>query len=619
MKAQAWRRALLAAVLAVAPAASAAELLLPKPPVSPDGFEAVLIGPGRLEVQGGSAEPSPLGQGRFVIKPDAGAKAVTVKSPESSVTLAVGPPGSVLSLTLTPAAPVKGRDTQAALEVLVKRPDGQLDEASAPPVIRANVGSVEALEKVAPGRYRARYVLPKTRYPEVAVIVAFAAWPHPQSVHGATGALRVPLSSAVEIPGHTEARADISLVIGGTTFGPTKAGADGAFTLPVVVPPGYGLAQGTAVDRLGNRRTVRIDLHLPRTDQLSCVANPTRLPADGAARARVLCAISDVYGGVTRGAKVQLAAGAGRLSTQRELGEGLVEWTWTAPAVVGEGRAALTASWKQAGVESREELAVELLGSPVSRLELAEPPSVFVHAGGTWRATVRALDAAGRPLEGVRVRLSRGNGAKVTDAQGKATVEWRVERGATQGPATAIIEGTGPGGTEPARLFVWTEGGKVLAELTDLAGRLVPRQPIVHGATALETGDDGVVELGPVGAPDAVVAHGRWSGLAEVVRTREGVVFPGRPPPGRARLSLSVEVDPPTPVVVRLEPRAGGWAWWVESPEGVVLADREVEVQQKGVARHERSGAPIPLEAGSGWVSVVDVLTHVGVLAEVPR
>lgn len=609
----------LALALALSSWALAGELLLPNPPVSPDGFEAVLLGGGKPEVQGGTAEASALGQGRWFIRPEVGAKAVTIKSPESSVTLAVGPPGSVLSLSITPAAPVKGRDTEAALEVLVKRPDGQLDEASAPPVIRANVGTVGALEKVAPGRYRARYQLPKTRYPEVAVIVAFAAWPHPQSVHGATGALRVPLSSAVDLPGRTEAQADISLVIGGTTFGPTRAGADGSFTLPVVVPPGYGLASGTAVDRLGNRRTVKIDLHLPRTDQLACVANPPRLPADGASKARVLCAISDVYGGVTRGAKVQLSAAMGQLSAQRELGEGLVEWTWTAPAAVGAGKAPLTATWRQAGVESREELSVELLGSPVSRLELAQPPTPFVHAGGAWHATVRALDAAGKPLAGARVKLAQNGTAHLSDEQGTAEVEWRVAREAKQGPTSVAVEGSGPGGTEPARLFVWAEGQTLFAEFTDLAGRLVPRQPLFYGRQALETGDDGVVALGPVGAPDAVVAHGRWSGLQEVVRTRDGVVLPGRPPPGRASLVVPVEVDPPAPVVVRLERKDGAWAWWVESPEGALLADREVEITERGQKRRERSGRPIRLDAAAGWVSIVDVLTHVGMLAEVPR
>ncbi len=52
-----------------------------------------------------------------------------------------------------------------------------------------------------PGTYRARYVLPSTNYPEVAILVALSAWPHPQSIHGAYGTMLVPLAAAVDLPG----------------------------------------------------------------------------------------------------------------------------------------------------------------------------------------------------------------------------------------------------------------------------------------------------------------------------------------------------------------------------------------------------------------------------------
>src|SRR6478736_3941192 len=83
-----------------------------------------------------------------------------------------------VALQLTPSAPVKGRDTEAVLEISTK------SDRPAPPVLRANVGSIEKIERLGPGKYRARYVLPPSRAPEVAIIVAFAPWPHPQSVDG---------------------------------------------------------------------------------------------------------------------------------------------------------------------------------------------------------------------------------------------------------------------------------------------------------------------------------------------------------------------------------------------------------------------------------------------------
>jgi hypothetical protein len=242
-------------------------------------------------------------------------------------TSALAQSASTVALSLSPASPVKGRDTTALLEISI----GGVEQP-APPVLRANVGSFDAIERVGPSKFRVRYVLPTTRFPEVAIIVAFAPWPHPQSVEGAFGVLRVPIASAVEVPGKAEPGAEVVLTLAGTGFGPVKAGADGTFRLPVVVPPGYGIAKFATRDRVGNRRSTTLDLVLPPTDQLACVVTPTRLPADGVSKARVLCASSDRYGAPTKGARIVWSGGRGAFSFPRELGDGVQEWTWTSRA-----------------------------------------------------------------------------------------------------------------------------------------------------------------------------------------------------------------------------------------------------------------------------------------------
>ena len=269
-----------------------------------------------------------------------------------------------VSLQLTPAAPVKGRDTEAVLNITTTA------DRPAPPVLRANVGVIEAVERLAPGQYRARYVLPATRAPEVAIIVAFAPWPHPQSVDGAFGVLRVPMASAVEVPGRAEPGAEVRIKLGDATFGPVRAQGDGSFRLPLVVPPGFGVATTTTVDRVGNKRSAKLDLMLPRVDQLACVATPTTLPADGVSKARVLCASSDQHGGATRGAKVRWSGGHGTWSAAKELGDGVQEWTWTAPRELGTGVETLRASWKQRAVDSSEEVRISLSQGPVRTLQI---------------------------------------------------------------------------------------------------------------------------------------------------------------------------------------------------------------------------------------------------------
>ncbi|MFP2913697.1 hypothetical protein ACLESD_53690, partial [Pyxidicoccus sp. 3LFB2] len=206
-------------------------------------------------------------------------------------------PATEVRLALEPPAPVKGRDKEALLTVRMLRPDGAEDDSGAPPVVRASIGRVEGLERTGPGTYRARYVLPDTRYPEVAILVAFSAWPSPQSIHGAYGRVLVPLAASVTLPGTTEPDAQISVDIAGSSFGPVAAGSDGRFRIPIIVPPGHRIGEGRVVDRVGNVRRMPIDLMLPPTDGLACVLQPQRLPADGTSRARLVCATSDPLGG----------------------------------------------------------------------------------------------------------------------------------------------------------------------------------------------------------------------------------------------------------------------------------------------------------------------------------
>jgi hypothetical protein len=322
-----------------------------------------------------------------------------------------------VALQLTPAEPVKGRDTEAVLEIStpVDRP--------APPVLRANVGTIDRVERLTAGKYRARYLLPPSRAPEVAIIVAFAPWPHPQSVEGAFGVLRVPMASAVEVPGRAEPGAEVRLKLGNATFGPVRTQADGTFRLPVVVPPGFGVATTTTVDRVGNKRSTKLDLMLPRVDQLACVATPTVLPADGVSKARVLCASSDQHGNATKGAKVKWAGGHGAWSAARELGDGVQEWTWTAPRALGSGTETLLATWRQRAVDSSEEVTLTLSQGPVTRLELDAEDRV-AHQGGRWRVVARARDQFDRALAGVTIQAP-GLAPATTSADGTATLEWR--------------------------------------------------------------------------------------------------------------------------------------------------------------------------------------------------
>ncbi len=633
-------RLTIALVLAAASAsAQTLELLGPEHAVPPEGFLVAVqarnangepVPPQKVElkVEGGIIRPAPPRPPlhTLLVVPDQGAKAVVVRASQGALRAqqryVLGPPAAKVVLTLAgERLPVKGEDADATLDVRVLDADGAPDEAATPPVLRANVGVVEALSRVGPGHFRGRYVLPDTRYPEVAVIVAFAPWPHPDSIHGAAGSLLVPLASAIDLPGTSERNAELTLEIAGRTFGPTKAGPDGRFKIPVVVPPGHQIAQVIAKDRAGNRRRSRFHLRVPPTDQLACVVNPRRLPADGAARARVVCATSDVFGAPKPGAKVALRTSAGGQSERRALGDGASEWIVTAPSSLGPPLR-LQATWRDGRNVSRDELEVELVQGPAARLEVASDEPL-VHRGAQLEATVQVKDPLGRPRDGATVVAHASEGEVQTapknqDAPGTFFVSFRPAPEGEAATARLTLRAFGPTGTQPARLQAWVEGGRLWVGVTDLLGRPVPDQPVRVGDREVKTGADGAADAGEAaGLRGAVqIRHARWPGLATTLHLMEdGHAWPRSERPGSAPFSLEVTVAPPVPVNVRFDISGRQVTYWLEDGEGRLLADREAAhaVQGAKVTSLRRDGARTILQLSSGraQVGVRDVATGV--------
>ncbi|MFP2962429.1 hypothetical protein ACLEPN_32800 [Myxococcus sp. 1LA] len=618
------------------------EILGPSSAVAPDGFPVALVRKdasgrpvpmGKPSVQADGAElrddtaQPPLRT--FVVVPRPGARDVVVRASvdglEARARYVLGPPAAEVRLALEPSAPVKGKDKEAQLTVQLVRPDGTADDSGAPPVVRVSVGRVEGLERTGPGTYRARYVLPDTRYPEVAILVAFSAWPSPQSVHGAYGRVLVPLAASVNLPGTTEPDAEIAIDIAGQTFGPVAAGPDGRFRVPIIVPPGHRIGQGRVVDKVGNVRRMPIDLRLPPTDGLACVLQPQRLPADGVSQARLVCATSDAMGLPVEDARVTTQVRHGTLRGPTRSPGGLLEWRYTAPRTLA-GDERIEAAWPQRGPGSRETPALELVQGPVaeSRIEGAE---ALVHYGARTRVAVTARDAFNRPRPGATVELRApvGDFTPPEEPQpGRFISDWTL---LATGEATEVdlhARAWGPAGTEPARITVWRVDDELYAGVSDLAGLPVPEQPLRVDGREVTTRWDGTVPLGPARPATLEISHGVWTGLTRTVHVLGplGPVFPLEGPLVPSDATLRVRLAPEIPVNVRLSVNGARVTYWVEDANGQVLAGRDVFVSLTGGERVEERAeegrtsftvrAPGPVS-----VSVADVATGVTALAEV--
>ncbi len=596
---------------------------------APGPLESPVLSAEGADVSAGPPQP-PLST--FLVVPQRGARAVVLRARSGSLQAearyAIGPPAAGVALTLEPATPVKGRDKEATLTVRMLRPDGTLDDSGAPPVVRVNVGRVEELVRTGPGTYRARYVLPSTSYPEVAILVALSAWPHPQSIYGAYGKMLVPLAAAVELPGETEPDAQISITIAGNTYGPAQAGSDGSFRLPVVVPPGNRQGQGRVVDKAGNVQRKPIDLGLPPTDGLACVINPARLPADGASRARMLCAASDPTGRPVPDARVTAKPRHGSLKGPQRAEGGLLEWIYTAPRELPAEPERILAVWPQGGASSREELTLQLVQGPVEKISLsmAEPQ---VHRGAEVGVSVAVEDVFGRPRPGAQVALSVPEGTISPLREERPGVfqgTWIVP---SEGPVT---EGTvkarafGPLGSEPARITAWVRDGELYVGVSDLAGLPIPAQPLEVGGEPRQTGADGTVSLGPLRPGKLEIAHGVWPGLRKVIHVLgpSGPVYPQDAPLVAAPVEQRIRVEASVPVIVQLQVDRARVTYWVEDLRGHVLLDRPMHVvlssghQEAVEIREGRTRfTVVGARPGRVSVSVADVRTGMTAVAEV--
>src|SRR3990172_1925611 len=138
---------------------------------------------------------------------------------------------STSSISVDGDAVVLGRTESA--KVLVRVDEHPAEDA---PLLRlsVNVGSFSEPERVAPGQYRAVYVPPRTRFPQMALV---AVW-RETGPEARADFLRFPLFGTTRLAVKAPPGSAVSGKVGKDEFGPVAANAKGKAILPIVAPPG---------------------------------------------------------------------------------------------------------------------------------------------------------------------------------------------------------------------------------------------------------------------------------------------------------------------------------------------------------------------------------------------
>ena len=667
----------LGCVVAVALRAAAAPIdvvVLPSAPLDADGERAHLL---RVYVLAGNAlatglpsvraqkgavvgAPVPTSDGGVALRyrpprvsaPASDTLTVTLHGQTRTLPLALQPAGRGKLALEVPAAPlVAGRGAPTTLKLHVRDAAGR--PARAALRVAASVGRLGPLRETATGEYTLTYTPPDEKYPEVAIVAALSV------ADGAFTAAPIRLAARVTVNGEGEPGARMTIAVDGRDFPTTTVGADGKFSVPIVVPPG-GRATGVSIDKLGNQQRREIDLALPPFPHLLIGAVPPTLPADGAARAEVVAFAVDARGNPERRALPPLSASAGTLSAPTSHGDGSTTWTLTAPSTIGTHAVTLRAGGATTSVTLRPgpPRTIEVL-TPKEPLPAGLDAAVSVDA--------RVLDADGSPVPGARLTAALEGGRVLGTSErggGLYAIELVPPRDAGRGTAQLHVEVAGVAPGPPRRVTLHplprTPDGRLTAEawvdddlgLPCAGARVELAAPGAGGSVAVETvtadryGTARVsfaapparlfrVTAQPAELPGVAAALDYLvvGGVVHAVGSTAGggVVEAGEPPsfpsvdaplPLRpaAPLDLRLSVDPPRPkpgqpVRVRVAVRGGAASQLLyEASAGTI----ELVRQPDGGVAELRFVPPADAPPGRRYlISVTDAKTRVTAFTEV--
>ena len=560
---------------------------------------------GKLELSGAAARPAsdewfvPV----RVRAPASGKHTVTARAGDEVVQLSfeVGPLPE-LALRVQPGEATKVDGKVPPVRVLVEG-----SAAGMAPRLSTSTGQLGPLVQEAPGRWSAPFAAGPARFPEVVVITAARPWPDEGSPAFALAHAVLPLSSAIVLPGETRPAVEVRVDIAGQSFGPVRSDERGRFDIPVVVPPGVGMATGTSIDRLGTRRVTPIDLHLPPTNRIAAAAFPTELVAGEDAEASIAVVVVDKAGGPGRDTPT-LKARRGKVGELRAQKGGRFVARYTPPATPGpdvvEARLA---------DRSFAEVTLSIRAGPPVRLDTAIVPSLLP-APSTAQALLKvvARDARGTEVPDalVAVTARRGGSATVVGPQGRE-LRYLPPASASPWTDTVTVRARSSAGTlaSSVALAPRADGSRALLAV-DAAGRPVPGAP-----ARVATG--GLLRADGEGFLPVPVSVGRFSFVLEgsalpspvlIGRAPDGSLHGWPSHPGVRTAALVVDLMEPVPVDVRVARSPEGGVQWQVLGGGE--GERRVAVSLPG--RPARAGGrvgtlPLSTEERALPVTVTDL------------
>ncbi|MGC4119796.1 MAG: Ig-like domain-containing protein [Myxococcales bacterium] len=324
-------------------------------------------------------------------------------------------PARAASLALDQGPVILGRVESVGVTIRIDEAPGSEDR---PLRLAVNVGSFGVAQRTGPGTYRAVYVPPTTRFPQVALV---AVWKE-TGPEAPIEFLRIPLHGVTKVPVQAPKKSQVRLQVRDEEFGPVTTDRFGKAVVTVDVPPNVREATILAEDKHGET-TRRIPIEVPAYNRLTAALVPHSVVADGHSPAR-LEVFYDLGGADVPATRVKVAASVGEVVFERAE-QGRYVYRYLAPS----GATAKAVSFKvsvDGDAVARAEAKLNLGLPPPAKMFVRAPERALV-CDGTSSASVfvMAFDATGLGLASQKIDLT-ANGQKVEKAvyRGNGTYEF---------------------------------------------------------------------------------------------------------------------------------------------------------------------------------------------------
>lgn len=297
--------------------------------------------------------------------------------------------------------------------------------------LSVNVGRFSEPVRIGPGRFRAVYSPPPTRFPQLALV---AVW-RETGPDAPIDFLRLPLLGVTRVPVVARPGAKVRVRIGGETFGPVVADRRGRAEVAVHVPPGVNRADVILAERTGAGIVKHVPVEVPPYNRLTAAVVPREAAADGRTAVR-LEVFYDLGGEEVAPERIRVTPSAGT-ATHRGGARGRHTFGYTPPAgAAGQTVTFTIAVAGDAAARTTAQLALSALPPP-------PPPAATAPARRPSRPARIVVTAPARPL-----RVGSGESAlvevRVLDERGEGVAGLYVDvtaSGEPLPPAVSVGDG----------------------------------------------------------------------------------------------------------------------------------------------------------------------------------